>query len=639
MNVLYVKTSTESATPGSLIQSLCDFYGLSLTILEAADSNFKNHFLEITKTIEPKAIVVTWAALHKMVGSSNFVQLVRSRGLQIPVLVVVLTDATESERLNKISSERMVDFKFNRDRAFLGNYKFANLKEITREFSGLVLKSEFTMPGWFETNENTDVKSIIQITGNENDSPYRIFIQIEREGVEIFYLCLQQDFLANIFDLEQPSINQDWVGLIGLAMFLRYACGDYCWHSPGHYANLSIDDPWLIEPYGYVSYSGLLRQMEKANFHTTISLIPWNYDRSEPEVVSLFRENPDKFSICIHGNNHDHYEFFKYRTNLNDPWKAKSIRVHENNIKQAIARMEEFKLQTGISFDRVMVFPHGIAPEQTLELLKKYNFLATLNINHIPLGSKPPRNLIFFLRPYTLKFGNFLSIKRLALWTKSEIVLQLFLGNPLLFSGHHNLFEKGIDSFNETAQLVNHIQPNVQWTSLGEIARHMYLLKRRNENSFDVRTFSKFIDIKNKLDREIMYHFRTQESFFPRIIKITINGISHPYERSGNDLSFSFSIPQGESRLICIEHENNLQLDAIDISKNNSRANRLRRFSDFRDMTLIKYSWGRVFIKGYYGSGAYKLKLKRLVIYFLLMIAVAGSSMKVLLKRRHKEFD
>ena len=53
------------------------------------------------------------------------------------------------------------------------------------------------------------------------------------------------------------------------------------WHSPGHYANLTIDDPWFAESYGHLTYNGLLGEMEKANFHTTIAFIPWNYDRSE----------------------------------------------------------------------------------------------------------------------------------------------------------------------------------------------------------------------------------------------------------------------------------------------------------------------------------------------------------------------
>ena len=94
------------------------------------------------------------------------------------------------------------------------------------------------------------------------------------------------------------------------------------WHTPGLYANLTIDDPWLTEPYGHLIYKGLLNEMEKADFHTTIAFIPWNYDRSEDEVAALFREHPDRFSVCIHGNNHDHREFYKYKTNLRDPWLA-----------------------------------------------------------------------------------------------------------------------------------------------------------------------------------------------------------------------------------------------------------------------------------------------------------------------------
>ena len=30
-------------------------------------------------------------------------------------------------------------------------------------------------------------------------------------------------------------------------------------------------------------YKGLLQEMQKVNFHTTIAFIPWNFDRSRPE--------------------------------------------------------------------------------------------------------------------------------------------------------------------------------------------------------------------------------------------------------------------------------------------------------------------------------------------------------------------
>ena len=81
-------------------------------------------------------------------------------------------------------------------------------------------------------------------------------------------------------------------------MFAKYSAGARGWHAPAHYANLTIDDPWLRQPYGYVDYKGLLEEMEKHNFHTTIAFIPWNYERSQPEVVSLFKSHPERFSIA-----------------------------------------------------------------------------------------------------------------------------------------------------------------------------------------------------------------------------------------------------------------------------------------------------------------------------------------------------
>src|SRR6201999_2100068 len=66
-------------------------------------------------------------------------------------------------------------------------------------------------------------------------------------------------------------------------LFLSHAAGDYAWHSPGHYANLTIDDAWLIQPYGYLDYKALLVEMDAHNFHTTAAFVPWNFDRSRSD--------------------------------------------------------------------------------------------------------------------------------------------------------------------------------------------------------------------------------------------------------------------------------------------------------------------------------------------------------------------
>ena len=106
--------------------------------------------------------------------------------------------------------------------------------------------------------------------------------------------------------------TQHFSEIVSIMMFLRYSCADECWHREIDYANLTIDDPFLVEPYGNLEFKGLLTSMETHNFDTTIAYIPWNYDRSNPKVAKLFLDHPDRYSIVIHGNNHDHYEFYKY---------------------------------------------------------------------------------------------------------------------------------------------------------------------------------------------------------------------------------------------------------------------------------------------------------------------------------------
>jgi hypothetical protein len=360
--------------------------------------------------------------------------------------------------------------------------------------------------------------------------------------------------------------------------------------------------------------------MENHNFHTTIAFIPWNYDRSEPDVVSLFRDNPDRFAICIHGNNHDHQEFYKYETKRGDPWPTKPLDVQEANIKQALRRMAKFRSMTRLSYDKVMVFPHGIAPARTLGLLKKYNFMATVNKGNVPLGSHEPSDALFRLRPVTMKFENFPCINRYTpSRTKSDIAIDLFLDNSLLFCAHHDFFEDGIDAFNETADLINEIEPDVVWQSLGHICQHLYLEKLRDDGNYDVLAFSSNFILINTHHHDVTYFVQKEESFSFPIRQVTVDDQQYSYKKSEKDLMLEVCLPAGESRHIVVEYENSLDLASIDISKSDARVNRLRRLSDYRDMTLSKNVAGRFLTHFYYDTGLYRLGLKRLTILILVL--------------------
>jgi hypothetical protein len=338
--------------------------------------------------------------------------------------------------------------------------------------------------------------------------------------------------------------------------------------------------------------------MENHNFHTTIAFIPWNFDRSEPAIVTLFRAHPERFSICVHGNNHDHKEFGDYATN--------SLGEQMADIRLGVARMERFRAMTGIPYDRFMVFPHGVAPEGTFAVLKRYDFLGTTNLVSVPLDATFPTDPAFLLRPYTVAFANFLSMSRYPVGgqiLQLEIAIQSFLGNPLLLYGHEDLFVEGIGAFNAFADYVNQVQPNTQWTNLGEIARHSHLVRRREDGAFEARMFSNEMDLKNPTDRDAVFYIKWEEDFSSAIRSLTIDGVPTAFERSKNMEALRLVIPARQVRKFRIAYQNDLGLSREDIRKSGVRTYALRRISDFRDLYLSRFSWGRDIKKYYYRHG------------------------------------
>ena len=131
------------------------------------------------------------------------------------------------------------------------------------------------------------------------------------------------------------------------------------------------------------------------------------------------------------------------------------------------------------------------------------------------------------------------------------------IGNPILLYAHHQFFADGLDAFNEIAEAINQIEPDIIWQSLGNIARHLYLQRIRDDGNFDIREFCKSIEIKNSHERNVTYFIRKEESFSPPIKQVTKNGKPYSGKKKEGNLSISIAIPEGESRLIDIEYESN----------------------------------------------------------------------------------
>jgi hypothetical protein len=612
-----------------VIEQACQFYGLKLRIVTDYGEleRLSSESLRIADL--PEAVLATAFSMADIRVREVLKSLREETNAPMPLLIINIDSTTGGSLLQEISAGAIISCTKLDGALQNHSYNVVGSETVAKQLSNQNYKVAPEAADILEYSPGHPVNDIIRLSLKDSDRGKPIFSSLTIEGRDVFFYTR---FLAvNSPDIIRPGLERGRLfEALPILMFLRYVSDERCWHYPGYFANLTIDDPWLTEPYGHLRFGSLVEEMRKEKFHTTIAFISWNYDRSESAVISLFRENADLFSLCIHGDNHDHREFYKGQT----------LREQESDILQGLARMEAFRQLTGIAYDRVMVFPHSIAPLESLGILKKNNFLATVNSVNIPEGELRPQGLFANLRTATLDFANFLSISRTQKLTESNVALELFLGNPILLYSHHDLFKKGNSAFKAQADTINKLEPSVQWKSLGEIARNLYLMRRRTDGNIDIRAFCRNIELHNMQSNEKIYHVLKPDSFSYPISRVTVDGSEYPYEKTPEGITIVLEIPARTQRNINIEYESDSDLMSIDVRKNNQRVNRLRKISDFRDIKLSSSAVGRLLISFYYNAGVYQLGMKKLILLgfgILIVILLVAWRLFLWLRRKRRE--
>jgi hypothetical protein len=352
--------------------------------------------------------------------------------------------------------------------------------------------------------------------------------------------------------------------IVPLMLVMRYAVGDRAWHSPGQYANLTIDDPPLTEPsWGGLSYRALLRDMQAHNYHTTIAFVPANWAGTEPAVAQLFLAHPDRFSLVQHGNEHDSYEFYKYSLEpgdrTDDPaLRARPLAEQRASIAQGLARMQEHTLRTGVPFDRVMIVPYGISPEPTLAVLKQFNFLGVVSALSEPLGASRPQRWDYDMYPSGLDFANFPIVGRRP-HDKADALpslpRDLFIGKPALLYGHSGDFAPNVLQFGALAERINGLAGSVEWHNLGYILNRLYWQKNNADGSTDIRMFTSHAVWRNESGATKTYHLMKEETLNVPIAGVTVNGARFPYSVEAGWLKIDMAVPAGVTVEVAIAYQ------------------------------------------------------------------------------------
>jgi hypothetical protein len=283
-----------------------------------------------------------------------------------------------------------------------------------------------------------------------------LFARCKADASEIFFLAGGAGGLDWHGDFAGRGVREFFAQVAPVAMFLRHAFQQQCWcpaHAPQ--ATLIMDDPPLWQRYGFLNYERLLAAMDEYHFHTTVAFIPYYWKSSVAATVRLFRERPERLSVCFHGNDHTAGEL------------ASHHRAEVNYVlTTARARMRDFTARTGIACDNVMVFPQGRFSPEAMEALGAHGFAAAVNSGHAAWGATSPLTLEQRLQPAIEAHGFPLFLREYVEKVRVEnVAWNAFFGRPTLLVEHHEIFRDPRPLF-ELVSRMNESVPGLRWSNL-----------------------------------------------------------------------------------------------------------------------------------------------------------------------------
>lgn len=339
-----------------------------------------------------------------------------------------------------------------------------------------------------------------------------------------------------------PRSTLDFLtGLAPLIMFLRAALGHEVWHNDKPLACFMVDDPLLHPRYGFLDYQDLLETMEQERFCTSLAFIPWNFRRSDSEVVRLFASHPQRYSMCVHGCDHTQGE---YGVCDYDVLLGKS--------RLALRRMDEHQRLYGIGYDDVMVFPQGIFSTTAIGAAKDSGYLAAVNSTPYTTDASSLK-LRDLLEPAVTRFSNFPLFVRRKPENLAEIAFDLFLGKPAIFVEHHGYFRNGYGPVRELVRQVNAMDERLQWTSVGEIAMRACLERQTADGDVHVKYFTGRLLCENDLASEQNYLLLRRLSEKERNLRVTVNGKPIETVENAGCLRVALSLKPGAKAEVRIE--------------------------------------------------------------------------------------
>jgi hypothetical protein len=387
---------------------------------------------------------------------------------------------------------------------------------------------------------HTDGESLTPLIAGEDRAA---FLKLNCNGVPVF---VSSERLIDI-DAELTTFNFDirdhFFSAVPFVSYIRWAFPLSSWHAPEASACLVIDDPLLKPTHGFVDFRELLSLMKRYKFSTNIAFIPWNWRRSAPEVVRLFRENPEHFSLSVHGCDHTRAEFGN-SSQQRLYWKT----------QQALERMNRHESITGICHDPVMVFPQGIFSEAAMSALKRTDLIASVNNDIISADPHPRTITISDVWDIAVMCYSFPLFTRRYPWEGIEnFAFDALLGKPAIAVIHHDYCSDHCASLVNFIEQLNALPCAPIWRNLGEVVRRCYRQREDSPGAVEVEMYGTELRIENRSGQPKRFLIKRREGEPSAIERICTEAQEIGWQTVDGHIDFEIELNPGENRVIRVK--------------------------------------------------------------------------------------
>jgi hypothetical protein len=347
-------------------------------------------------------------------------------------------------------------------------------------------------------------------------------------------------------------------------------------------ATLIVDDPSLKRRYGFLDFQRVLAAMYRHDFSTTIAFIPWNWWRTRTHTATLFRSEPERYSLTMHGCDHTAHEFGTH-----------SAAILQWKIGLALQRAERHHRKTGLRVSPIMVFPQGVFSAEAPHALQQRNFMAAVNTDVHPFnGDSGPRTEVRELwRPAITKYSGFpIFTRRYIEHGLENVAFDALLGKPCLLVAHHEVFKDGASNLITFVDRVN-AQIRPVWSSLENVIRQSYLAHRPADGPRRVEMFANEIMLHAQRERPEAVVV-TRASSTAALRRVTCDGQDIPWEDHNGRVRFVVNVPPASAVLVRVQHvEPETVVHPADGLRYRARVLARRYLSEVRDDYLSRHRY------------------------------------------------